>query len=123
MTRWLLSLKIILKLLLFFIFQVHYSAVILQGMITEYDPMALHKDASPLLGPLLNQSLPRGYISELVARTHTNTHVFSKIFSPVLQGLFLIMQQASIVENEHRMPAQVNINVINYKSKSIISIF
>lgn len=86
---------------------VHYSAIVLQGMITEYDTMSLHKDVSPLLGPLMNQTLPRGFVSELVARTHSNTHVFSKIFSPVLQGLFLIMQQASVVGNEHRQPVQV----------------
>lgn len=86
---------------------VHYSAVVLQGMIIDYDASSIHKDVSPLLNPLISQTLPRGFISELVARTHVNTHVFSKIFSPVLQGLFLIMQQASIVGNEHRQPVQI----------------
>lgn len=85
---------------------VHYSTLILQGFITEYDTACVRKEVS-LVGPLINQTLPRGFMSELVARTHTNTHVFSKIFSPVLQGLFLIMQQASIVGNEHRQPMQV----------------
>ncbi|GLV34489.1 Ubiquitination factor E4B [Carabus blaptoides fortunei] len=86
---------------------VHYSTLVLQGFITEYDTACVRKEVSPLLGPLLNQTLPRGFMSELVARTHANTHVFSKIFSPVLQGLFLNMQQASIVDNEHRQPMQV----------------
>lgn len=95
---------------------VHYSALVLQGMITEFDTKMLHKDASPLLAPLLNQTLPRGFVSELVARTHANAHVFSKIFSPVLQGLFLITQQASIVGNEHRQPVQV-------RNKTILSFY
>lgn len=82
---------------------VHYSALVLQGIIVEIDP----KEPSPLLAPLMAQSLPRGFVSELVARTHANTPVFNKIFSPVLQGLYLAMQQASIVGNEHRQPVQV----------------
>lgn len=88
---------------------VHYSAIILQGMITEFDTKALHKDPSPLLTPLINQTLPRGFVSELVVRTHSNAHAFNKIFSPVLQGLFLIMQQTSVVGNEHRQPIQVRL--------------
>lgn len=85
---------------------VHYAALVLQGMIVEPD-VKTSRETSTLLAPLINQTLPRGFVSELVARTHANAHVFSKIFSPVLQGLFLIMQQASIVGNEHRQPVQV----------------
>lgn len=88
---------------------VHYTSLVLQGFLAgEAASANAHaRHQSILLAPLLNQSLPRGFVSELVARTHANTHTFSKIFSPVLQGLFLIMQQASIVGNEHRQPVQV----------------
>lgn len=59
-----------------------------------------------LLYPILSQGLPRGYLHELVARSHTNPDVFTKIFSPVLQGLYLSMQQASLVGNTHRRPIE-----------------
>lgn len=63
-------------------------------------------EGSLLLKPLLQQTLPRGFVSELVTRTHTNPKLFAKIFGPLLQQLFLKMQDASIVGNEHREPLQ-----------------
>lgn len=61
---------------------------------------------TPLLYPVLSQSLPRGYLHELVTRTHTNSAIFNKIFTPLLQGLYLSMQQASLIRNTHRRPIE-----------------
>lgn len=61
---------------------------------------------TPLLHPVLQQSIPRGFLTELISRIHTNENLFSKVFSPILQGLFKMMQQASIVGDEHRIPIQ-----------------
>ncbi|XP_012285979.1 ubiquitin conjugation factor E4 B [Orussus abietinus] len=62
--------------------------------------------SSPLLYPVLSQSLPRGFLHELVARTHSNPQTFNRIFTPLLQGLYLSMQQASLVGNTHRRPIE-----------------
>lgn len=86
---------------------VQYSSLVLQGLAgisqssTTY-PLAM----TPLLYPVLSQSLPRGYLHELVARTHTNSAVFNKIFTPLLQGLYLSMQHPSLVGNTHRRPIE-----------------
>lgn len=82
---------------------VHFMALILQGYIVVPE----RKDVSPLLVPLLQQTLPRGFITELVMRTQSNQRIFAKIFNPILQGLFLTMQNASVVGNEHRHPIHV----------------
>ncbi|EFA08149.1 ubiquitin conjugation factor E4 B [Tribolium castaneum] len=84
---------------------VHYTTLLLQGFIIANDE--LYKfGRSPLLSPILQQTLPRGFLTELVTRTHTNTSLFSSVFSPLLQGLYRMMQNASIVGEEHRMPIQ-----------------
>lgn len=81
---------------------VHYATLVLQGYIY---PSGI-SSVSHLVSPVLQQTLPRGFVSELVTRTHTNPSIFAKIFSPLLQGLFLSMQNASVVSNEHRQPLQ-----------------
>ncbi|PNF25093.1 hypothetical protein B7P43_G02009 [Cryptotermes secundus] len=81
---------------------VQYASLSLQGVLIDEELPR----TSPLLGPVLNQSLPRGFLPELVARTHANHELFNKVFSPVLQGLFLTMQTSSIVGNGHRQPIQ-----------------
>ncbi|KAB0793378.1 hypothetical protein PPYR_12998 [Photinus pyralis] len=82
---------------------VHHTALILQGHIIPVEKQA----KSSLLDPLLKQTLPRGFISELVLRTYTTSNTFSRIFSPLLQDLFNLMEYASIVGNEHRQPIQI----------------
>ncbi|CAH1109977.1 unnamed protein product [Psylliodes chrysocephalus] len=81
---------------------IHYTTVVVQGSIINQD----NKMNSPLLHPVLQQSIPRGFLTELISRIHTNENLFSKVFSPILQGLFKMMQQASIVGDEHRIPIQ-----------------
>ncbi|XP_018324068.1 ubiquitin conjugation factor E4 B isoform X2 [Agrilus planipennis] len=85
---------------------INYTALILQGLIFQPAPNALKEGKSPILVPLLQQTLPRGFISELVARTYTSPDCFANIFTPLLQDLFSMMQTASIVGNEHRQPLQ-----------------
>ncbi|GLG94106.1 Ubiquitin conjugation factor E4 B [Gryllus bimaculatus] len=82
---------------------VQYAALVLQASLSEEDAPRV----SPLLAPVLNQSLPRGFLPELVARTFSSSlESFSRVFSPLLQGLFLTMQSSSIVGNTHRQPIQ-----------------
>jgi len=56
---------------------VQYASLVLQGLLSEEDL----PHTSPLLGPvlMLNQSLPRGFLPELVARTHANHELFNKV--------------------------------------------
>ncbi|KAJ9575045.1 hypothetical protein L9F63_007780, partial [Diploptera punctata] len=81
---------------------VQYASLALQGVLSEEELPR----TSPLLSPVLSQSLPRGFLPELVARTHTNQELFAKVFGPVLQGLLLTMQNSSIVGNSHRQSIQ-----------------
>lgn len=84
---------------------VHFTTLLLKGRIIPNEQ--LYKfGRSPLLTPVLNQTLPRGFLTELVSRTHTNLNLFSSVFSPLLQGLYRMMQNASIVGEEHRIPIQ-----------------
>lgn len=84
-----------------------YTALILQGVIIPVETFTVKQASSPLLGPLMQQSIPRGFISELVVRTNTMPKLFAKIFEPLLQDLFNSMQNSSIVGNEHRQPIQI----------------
>lgn len=88
---------------------VHHASLVLQGLIVERgcEGGGGKSRDSPLLEALLQQTLPRGFVSELVARTCQDEGVFSRIFGPVLQNLAALMQNASIASNEHRQPIQV----------------
>ncbi|KAL0120658.1 hypothetical protein PUN28_008383 [Cardiocondyla obscurior] len=85
---------------------VQYSSLVLQGLVGICQTSVIPMCTTYLLYPILSQSLPRGYLHELVARTHTNPSTFMKIFNPVLQGLYLSMQQASLIGNTHRRPIE-----------------
>lgn len=56
---------------------VQYASLVLQGTLSEEELPR----TSPLLGHvlMLNQSLPRGFLPELVARTHANHELFNKV--------------------------------------------
>lgn len=54
---------------------VQYASLSLQGVLIDEELPR----TSPLLGPVLNQSLPRGFLPELVARTHANHELFNKV--------------------------------------------
>lgn len=82
---------------------VQYTSLLLQGYIIPFDG----NSPSILLGHLLQQTVPRGFINELVTRTHVQLETFKIIFDPILKGLFETMQNASIVGNEHRLPLQI----------------
>ncbi|XP_043267135.1 ubiquitin conjugation factor E4 B [Venturia canescens] len=85
---------------------VQYASLVLQGLVGLCQTSISTNFSTPLLYPVLTQTLPRGFLHELVARTHSNPHVFNKIFTPLLQGLYLSMQQASLVGNTHRRPIE-----------------
>lgn len=82
------------------------------------------KEGNLLMTPFLQESLPRGYLHELILRTHTNQDTFSAIFSPILQSLFLHMQNASIVGNEHRqfLQALVELTEVRVGSRPICTL-
>lgn len=81
---------------------IHYTTLLVQGYIVPNE----NSSKSPLLQPILQQSMPRGFLTELVTRTHGNEKLFSSVFSPILQSLFKMMRTASIVGDEHRIPIQ-----------------
>ncbi|XP_046429762.1 ubiquitin conjugation factor E4 B [Neodiprion fabricii] len=85
---------------------VQHASLVLQGLVGICQSVIPSTPSPSLLYPVLSQNLPRGFLHELVARTHSNPHVFTKIFTPLLQGFFLSMQQASLIGNTHRRPIE-----------------
>ncbi|OXU26331.1 hypothetical protein TSAR_003121 [Trichomalopsis sarcophagae] len=83
---------------------IQHTSLLLQGIIPGCQTSEACK--SPLLPFVLSQNLPRGFLHELVARTQTNAEAFNRIFSPLLQSLYLAMQSASLVGNTHRRPIE-----------------
>ena len=55
---------------------VQHASLILQGVIS---PSASPSRDSPLLTPLLTQTIPRGFLLELVAKTHVTPVIFSRV--------------------------------------------
>ena len=82
---------------------VQHTSLLLRGVILPeiFESM---REISLLLQTLLDQTLPRGFLSELVTRSCEDWDVFVEIFSPLLKELFEMMQKSSIVEDEHRKP-------------------
>ncbi|XP_076290727.1 ubiquitination factor E4B isoform X2 [Lasioglossum baleicum] len=98
---------------------VQYSTLVLQGLVgISQSSTSFPLPITLLLYPLLSQSLPRGYLHELVARTHTSPTVFIKILTPLLQGLYLTMQQGSLVGNTHRRPIEALEELIDIRCGS-----
>ncbi|XP_057335851.1 ubiquitin conjugation factor E4 B [Microplitis mediator] len=88
---------------------VQYASLVLQQIIGVPVDKLMNPSSvitSPLLYPVLAQTLPRGFLHELVARTHLNPQTFNKIFTPLLQGLYMSMQQVSLIGNTHRRPIE-----------------
>ncbi|XP_075218617.1 ubiquitination factor E4B [Lycorma delicatula] len=87
---------------------VQYTSLMLQDVLLEEVDFTgrLGPLSSPLLQPLLSQSLPRGFLPELIFRTQANLDTLNKVFSPLLQGLYRNMQGASVVGNGHRKPLE-----------------
>ncbi|XP_014256792.1 ubiquitin conjugation factor E4 B isoform X2 [Cimex lectularius] len=71
--------------------------------------------SSPLLQPILMQTLPRGFLVELLTRLHNNPETLSRVFSPVLQGLFRVMQSVSLVDDAHRKPLEALAELVDIR--------
>ncbi|XP_050295346.1 ubiquitin conjugation factor E4 B isoform X2 [Anthonomus grandis grandis] len=84
---------------------VQYTSLVLQGKIVT-DGQRISYSSSPLLNSIVHQTIPRGFLTELVTRTYLDEEAFDKVFSPILQGLFRMMREACLVEDQHRMPLQ-----------------
>uniref|UniRef100_A0A1B6DV73 Ubiquitin conjugation factor E4 B n=1 Tax=Clastoptera arizonana TaxID=38151 RepID=A0A1B6DV73_9HEMI len=95
---------------------VQYTSLILQGVLfDDVTNERLGPLTSPLLQPVLSQSLPRGFIPELLTRTQANPEILHKVFSPLLQGLFRSMEMSSIVGNTHRKPIEALSELVEMK--------
>ncbi|XP_017783423.1 PREDICTED: ubiquitin conjugation factor E4 B isoform X1 [Nicrophorus vespilloides] len=84
---------------------IHHSVLLMRECFSSSEEM---KREMPLLvRPLVHQTLPRGYLTELVLRTHMDVPLFNVIFMPILLGTHTLMKYSSIVANLHRYPIQV----------------
>ncbi|XP_029679910.1 ubiquitin conjugation factor E4 B-like, partial [Formica exsecta] len=96
---------------------VQYSILVLQGLIGMYHVPAVIPDCTTyLFNRILSQNLPRGYLRELVARTHTNPDMFDQIFAPVLSKLYFAIYKASLNGNTPRRPMDTLGELIEIRS-------
>ncbi|XP_046673336.1 ubiquitin conjugation factor E4 B isoform X1 [Homalodisca vitripennis] len=96
---------------------VQHTSLMLQDVLVEEVDFTgrLGPLSSPLLQPVLKQTLPRGFLLELLARTHSNPDTLNKVFSPLLQGLYRAMQGASVVGNSHRKPLEALSDLVDMR--------
>jgi hypothetical protein len=59
---------------------------------------------SPLVIPIINQSLPGGLLHDLAIKYYGDFESFKLIFTPLLRGLWQKMRSGSLLENHHRPP-------------------
>lgn len=71
--------------------------------------------SSPLLQPLLDQTLPPGFLPELIYVLNEDQDAFHKILSPVLQGLHSAMCGASIADTNYRKPLEALCELLEIK--------
>ncbi|XP_039301602.1 ubiquitin conjugation factor E4 B isoform X2 [Nilaparvata lugens] len=75
--------------------------------------------SSPLLQPLMLQSLPRGFLPELIFRTQANPDAVNKVFGPLLQGLYSEMHRVSVVGDGPRKPLNALLELIDLRSSPL----
>ncbi|XP_068249521.1 ubiquitin conjugation factor E4 B-like [Palaemon carinicauda] len=74
---------------------VAYAALLLSGGLTN----ALAPQPSLLLHPLLTESLPRGFLCDLILFTYENEELLYKVFGPLLLGLSTTMRSCSVTSS------------------------
>ncbi|XP_029672500.1 ubiquitin conjugation factor E4 B-like [Formica exsecta] len=95
---------------------VHYSSLVLQELMGIYQPAVIPYCTTYLFYRILSQNLPRGYLRELVARTHTDPDMFDQIFTPVLYELYFAIHKASLNGNTPRRPIETLSELIEIRS-------
>lgn len=100
---------------------VQFTSLMLQDVLLEDTDFTarLGPLSSPLLQPLLSQSLPRGFLPELIFRTQANPDAVNKVFGPLLQGLYREMHGASVVGDGHRKPLLALSELIDLRSSPL----
>ncbi|KAI5755958.1 hypothetical protein M8J77_020971 [Diaphorina citri] len=78
---------------------VRHSILVLQS--TNSDPMS-----SPLVKPLINQTLPNGFLSDFVCTLYEDEETFKQVMSPILQGVYKAMTEASIADPDYSKPLE-----------------
>ncbi|KAK9507640.1 hypothetical protein O3M35_007452 [Rhynocoris fuscipes] len=103
---------------------VQFTALMLQDVLMDEVDLTGPSGtlSSPLLQPLLSQNLPRGFLIELLSKLAGTPDILSKVFSPLLQGLFRTMQGASLVDNAHRKPLEGLAELVEMRCGSSSSI-
>ncbi|XP_058788728.1 ubiquitin conjugation factor E4 B [Phymastichus coffea] len=97
---------------------VQFASLLLQGRLPSLQADASCNAAggnSPLLSFVLAQTLPRGFLHELVVRTQGYPEAMERIFTPLLQGLNQQMQCASLVGNTHRRPIEALAELVDIR--------
>ncbi|XP_042239775.1 ubiquitin conjugation factor E4 B-like isoform X2 [Homarus americanus] len=102
---------------------VAHSSLLLSGYLTKCAVPA----PSLLLHPLLTESLPRGFLCDLIHHTSESQAVFTKVFGPLLQGLSSAMRSCSVTSRTYTrvfesLDMLTEIKVINSSSRPICSL-
>ncbi|CAN8015971.1 unnamed protein product, partial [Ixodes persulcatus] len=91
---------------------VHFALLLLKG--TLFGPWSPCK-RSLLLSPLLKQSLPRGFLQEMMCVAHQDQTCFAQVFGPLLQGLVQRMRQCSLLTDSFKAPLQALVELCDLR--------
>lgn len=90
---------------------IRYTILLLEA--TSTDPMN-----SPLVQPLLSQSLPSGFLNDFVITLYENEDTFKRIMSPILQGLHRAMTESSLADPDYCKPLEALTDLLEIKVAS-----
>lgn len=82
---------------------IQHSILVLKGVLSFPRPSSKQ---SLVLPYLLSQSMPRGFLHDLVAVLHNDQLTFQEICMPLLNSLLLAMRRCSMVSDSFKQPLQ-----------------
>lgn len=80
---------------------VRFAFLLLKG--TLYGSRPAWKP-SPLLGPLLRQALPEGFLQEVICQADQNSPCFREVFGSLLYAVVQRMRQCSLLSDDFKRP-------------------
>ncbi|XP_071535625.1 ubiquitin conjugation factor E4 B-like [Panulirus ornatus] len=102
---------------------VAHTSLLLSGCLTTCELPA----PSLLLHPLLTESLPRGFLCDLIHHTSEHQDIFVKVFGVLLQGLSSAMRNCSVTSRTYMRVVEsldllTEIKAVNSSSRPICSL-
>lgn len=80
---------------------IQYTALVCQGCFA-LNQVRSHLSESPLLRPLLKQSIPNGFLLDLIIELHVDKESFKDVFGPLLRCLVSEVRSSNVLYCEYK---------------------